>query len=84
MKTNVRTKGILRILWFRVSRNNKYISTRWLRTEKCINQKVNKFFGLRSYFLSVNEWDLNDSCDKLDEASLLTLLLVCIVNDCKS
>ena len=33
----------------------KYISTRWLCTEKCINRELNKFDGLRSYFLSENE-----------------------------
>ena len=35
----------------------KYISTRWLCTERCINRELKKFSGLRSYFLSESEND---------------------------
>ena len=35
----------------------KYISTRWLCSERCVNRELRKYNGLRSYFLSENESD---------------------------
>ena len=33
----------------------KYMSTRWLCTERCVNRELKKYPGLRSYFQSENE-----------------------------
>ena len=35
----------------------KYISTQWLCSERCVNRKLKKYPGLRSYFMSKNEKD---------------------------
>ena len=35
----------------------KYISSYWLCAERCINQQLKKYTGLRSYFLTESEKD---------------------------
>ena len=63
----------------------KYISTRWLCSECCVNRELKKYPGLRSYFMSENEKDkrfliLNEAFfEPMTEFNLLFFRQACLL-----